>query len=149
MILHSGPNPSSPVLGKYCGNILPVVPVTTSNEIWMEYSSKTENNNKKGFNLTIESVQIGCGKSYISDSGEFSSKNFPNLYPNNEECEWIIGVWPGNTVSLQFVERFSLEQSVNCSKDYVQVKYNFFLINIKTINIDLIFNTFLIGNYYL
>lgn len=91
------------------------------------FSTENINSNKKGFNLTLESAQISCGKIYVSETGEFFSKNYPNLYPNNEECEWIIAVWPGNRVKLQFIERFSLEQSVNCTKDYVQVKYYIFL----------------------
>lgn len=119
--LYDGPDTESPVLGTYCGNILPENLVVSSNQILIVFSSIDFNNNKNGFNLTLESVTTGCGKHYVSESGEISSKNYPNLYPNNDECEWIIGVWPGNRIRLQFVERFSLEQSVNCSKDYVQV----------------------------
>jgi len=123
VIIHDGPSPESPVLGKYCGNILPQNLVATSNELWIVFSSETGKNNRKGFNLTLESTQNGCGNIYLSEKGMVSSKNYPNLYPNDEECEWTIGVLPGNKVSLQFVERFNLEQSVNCTKDYVQVRY--------------------------
>lgn len=123
MILYDGSGPESPVLGKYCGNILPDSIIVSSNELWVVFSSDGGNNNRKGFNLTLESAQIGCGKVYVSETGGFSSKNYPSLYPNNDECEWTIAVWPGNKVSLNFVERFNLEQSVNCTKDYVQVTY--------------------------
>lgn len=123
MILHDGPTPESPVLGKYCGNTLPDSIVTTSNELWIVFSSDSTNSTKKGFNITIESLLGGCGNVYISDTGTFTTKNYPLfLYPNNEECEWTISVWPGNKISLKFIERFSLEQSVNCTKDYVQVR---------------------------
>ncbi|XP_022177373.1 cubilin-like [Myzus persicae] len=121
VIIYDGPSPESPVLGKYCGNILPQNLVATSNELWVVFSSETGKNNRKGFNLTLESTQSGCGNIYISEKGKISTKNYPSLYPNNEECEWTIAVLPGNKVSLQFVERFNLEQSVNCTKDYVQV----------------------------
>jgi len=123
VIIHDGSSPESPVLGKYCGNILPENLVATSNEIWIEFSSESGKNNRKGFNLTLESSQNGCGNVYINEKGKISTKNYPNLYPNNEECEWTIAVLPGNKISLQFVERFSLEQSVNCTKDYVQVRH--------------------------
>lgn len=109
-------------MGKYCGNVLPEDIVATSNEIWIVFSTENVSSRKRGFNLTLESAQIGCGKIYVSETGEFMSKNYPNLYPNNEECEWIIAVWPGNRINLQFIERFGLEQSVNCTKDYVQVR---------------------------
>ncbi|CAI6368736.1 unnamed protein product [Macrosiphum euphorbiae] len=124
IMLHDGPSPESPVLGKYCGNILPENLVATSNELWVVFSSENGKSNMKGFNLTLESRQNGCGNMYAAEEGEISSRNYPNLYPNNEECEWIIAVLPGNNVGLQFVERFYLEQSVNCTKDYVQV-FNF------------------------
>jgi len=121
LTIYDGPDPVSPILGKYCGNLIPENLLASSNKILIEFSADSGNNNKKGFNLTLESVQIGCGNTYVSNSGEFTSKNYPNLYPNNEECEWTIATWPGNKVSLQFIERFSLEQSVNCTKDYIQV----------------------------
>jgi len=120
-MLHDGPSPESPVLGKYCGNILPENLVATSNELWVVFSSENGKINKKGFNLTLESKQNGCGNMYAVEKGEISSRNYPNLYPNNEECEWTISVFPGFKVSLQFIERFDLEKSVNCTKDYVQV----------------------------
>jgi len=121
-MLHDGPSPESPILGKYCGNILPENLVATSNNLWIVFSSETEKSNRRGFNLTLESKQNGCGNIYVMDKGELSSRNYPYLYPNNEECEWTIAVLPGYRVNLQFVERFNLEQSVNCTKDYVQVR---------------------------
>jgi len=120
--LYDGVGPESPSLGKYCGNILPETLWVSSNTIWVEFSSTNENRSKKGFNLTLESVAVGCGKLYVSETGQISSTKYPNLYPNNDECEWTISVWPGNRVNLQFVERFFLEESVNCTKDYIQVK---------------------------
>jgi len=122
-MLHDGNSPESPVVGKYCGNILPEALVATSNEIWIVFLSNGANNDKKGFNLTLESAQVGCGKMYVSDTGEFSTKNYPNLYPNDDDCEWIIAVWPGNKITMNFIERFNLEQSANCTKDYVQVTF--------------------------
>lgn len=121
--LHDGPTPESPVLGKYCGNVLPESLVAISHDIWIVFTSENGNGKKKGFNLTLETAEVGCGLTFMSRDGELFSKNYPNLYPNNEECEWTISVWPGNRVSLQFMDRFNIEKSVNCSKDYVQVKY--------------------------
>lgn len=93
-----------------------------SNEIWVEFLSGAENNTKRGFNLTVESTKIECGMVYSSESGEIQTKNYPQQYENNEECEWTIALLPGNMVYLEFVDRFYIEQSVNCSKDYVQVR---------------------------
>lgn len=113
------------MLGKYCGyDVKPEVLGAISNEIWIEFLSGTDNSTKKGFNLTVESTRAECGMVYSSVSGEISTKNYPQLYPNNEECEWTIALLPGNRVNLEFVDRFSIEQSVNCTKDYVQVRHS-------------------------
>lgn len=127
-MVYDGISSDSPVLGKYCGNILPENIVTLSNSIWIEFSSDNGNSQKKGFNMTLESTRIGCGNVYVTETGEITSKNYPNLYPNNEECEWTISMPEGNRVSLKFIERFSLEQSVNCTKDYIQARYNYIII---------------------
>ncbi|VVC39264.1 EGF-like, conserved site,EGF-like calcium-binding domain,CUB domain,EGF domain,EGF-like calcium- [Cinara cedri] len=123
LMIYNGMSPESPVLGKYCGNVVPenLVASTSSNVIWIVFSSDNGNSNKKGFNITLESTQVGCGNVYVSDTGEITSKNYPNLYPNNEECEWTISMKEGNRISLKFIERFNLEQSVNCTKDYLQI----------------------------
>lgn len=123
-MLYNGVISENLILGKYCGNILPNNLVITTNAIWLEFWSDFSNSQKKGFNITLEATQIGCGNVYLSESGEITSKNYPNLYPNNDECEWTISMSEGNSVSLKFIERFSLEESVNCTKDYVQVRYN-------------------------
>jgi len=46
---------------------------------------------------------------------------FPKQYPNNGECTWEIIGENGYHLGLTFVDRFSLETSPNCEKDYVQV----------------------------
>lgn len=123
-MIHDGPSSKSPVLGKFCGNILPNSLSAISNEIWIEFSSQRDDK-KKGFNVTLESFTTSvCGQIYELETGEISTKDYPKLYPNNEECEWIISVLPGNRINLQFLERFSLEKSVNCTNDYVQVRYS-------------------------
>ncbi|VVC39263.1 EGF-like, conserved site,EGF-like calcium-binding domain,CUB domain,EGF domain,EGF-like calcium- [Cinara cedri] len=121
VVLYDGPNFESPVLGKYCGNTLPESLTTTSSTIWIVFYSDIKNSTKNGFNLTIESAPGSCGNVFVSETGVFSTKNYPSLYPNNEECEWTIAVGPGYHISLKFIERFSLEQSINCTKDYIQV----------------------------
>lgn len=89
--------------------------------------------------MTLESTRIGCGNVHVTETGEITSKNYPNLYPNNEDCEWTISMPEGNRVSLKFIERFSLEQSANCTKDYIQARYNYnIIIEVTVSNLVLI-----------
>lgn len=36
------------------------------------------------------SFTSGCGGVLLSESGWFTSPNYPNNYPNNARCEWLI-----------------------------------------------------------
>lgn len=49
------------------------------------------------------------------------SANYPNNYPSNTDCIWIITVERGHRVDLQFVD-FDVEGStIRCGYDYVAV----------------------------
>ncbi|XP_048580740.1 uncharacterized protein LOC116621096 [Nematostella vectensis] len=72
--------------------------------------------------------EIGCTnrtidyvREYLNrNSGEFTTPAFPNLYPNNADCVWVITVDAGLVVELVFVE-FFLEDNA-CISDYVEVR---------------------------
>ena len=52
--------------------------------------------------------------------GNFTSPNYPNNYPHNLKCTWIITVPSGYYVYLYF-HHFNLEGGYNCPYDYVEV----------------------------
>lgn len=49
------------------------------------------------------------------------SKNFPENYPHNTDCEWLISVEASKRVVLTFQD-FDVESSTNCTYDYVAVR---------------------------
>lgn len=49
------------------------------------------------------------------------SPGFPNQYPLNKECTWIILVPNSKNIKLQFRE-FELEKHSNCRYDYLEVR---------------------------
>ncbi|OXB82103.1 UNVERIFIED_CONTAM: hypothetical protein H355_008982 [Colinus virginianus] len=65
---------------------------------------------------------IKCGGVLSAPSGNFSSPNFPGLYPYETECTWLIVVAEGSSVLLSF-SHFELEYHAACAYDYLQV-YN-------------------------
>ena len=83
----------------------------------MEIPSSTVNS---GFRALYTVENTACGGIFASESGRIASPNYPNAYPQNTECIWEIGGWPGNFITLQF-ESFSLESSENCNRDYVEI----------------------------
>lgn len=56
-----------------------------------------------------------------SQSTEITSPHFPKPYGNNEECEWEIRSTAGTHIGLVFRERFHIEDSSDCRKDFLQV----------------------------
>ncbi|NXA31451.1 CDCP2 protein, partial [Eudromia elegans] len=65
---------------------------------------------------------VKCGGVLSAPSGNFSSPNFPGLYPYDTECTWLIVVAEGSSVLLTF-SHFDLEYHDACGYDYLQV-YN-------------------------
>lgn len=45
---------------------------------------------------------LACGGDFYQTTGAFSSPNFPNSYPRNTRCEWIVHVAEGNEIYLKF-----------------------------------------------
>lgn len=61
-----------------------------------------------------------CGGVLTGLSGVLSSPEYPNNYPNNVECHWLIRASGPAAVKLVFVD-FQVEGSDECMYDYVAV----------------------------
>lgn len=61
-----------------------------------------------------------CGGVLTGLSGVLASPEYPNNYPNNVECRWVIRAAGPATVKLVFVD-FQVEGSEECTYDYVAV----------------------------
>ncbi|XP_075710556.1 discoidin, CUB and LCCL domain-containing protein 2 [Rhinoderma darwinii] len=63
----------------------------------------------------------GCGYTFFGpESGTFTSKNYPNTYPNNTVCEWKIQVKPGKRILLKFGD-FDIEDVDSCHSSYLRI----------------------------
>ena len=76
---------------------------------WFEFS---------GFRL--EWVTVGCGGQLTRPFGEITSPNYPNVYPHNIECTWLIEVDYGHSVEINFTD-VQTETQGQCSYDKVQL----------------------------
>ena len=61
---------------------------------------------------------------YHGSSGEITSPNYPDVYPENSDCVWSIIVEPSYHVEVRFVDDFDIEIQVDCLYDYVAVSLN-------------------------
>ena len=50
---------------------------------------------------------FSCGE-VNAEAGQIQSVNYPNNYPNNENCEWVITVPFGSIVTLDFETPFDV-----------------------------------------
>ncbi|KAM4047717.1 discoidin, CUB and LCCL domain-containing protein 2 [Anomaloglossus baeobatrachus] len=63
----------------------------------------------------------GCGYTFFgTESGTFTSKNYPNTYPNSTVCEWKIQVKPGERIVLKFGD-FDIEDVDSCHSSYLRI----------------------------
>ena len=64
---------------------------------------------------------LGCGGIMTATKGSIQSSSKDGFYNSNTNCTWKIQLTPGVVIKLNF-SRFDLEQSSNCTKDYVLIK---------------------------
>uniref|UniRef100_A0A3Q4G7T7 ST14 transmembrane serine protease matriptase a n=1 Tax=Neolamprologus brichardi TaxID=32507 RepID=A0A3Q4G7T7_NEOBR len=115
---------------RLCGKYLPSKRLSfLSSGNVMLVTMATHDQSFPGFRAQVSQVQkgnraIACGEKLIGSKGNFSSPNYPNYYPPNTKCEWLIEVPTDKVVKLVF-KRLLLSQlgkkNTNCDKDYVQV----------------------------
>ena len=66
------------------------------------------------FIFIAEANDPGCGGTITTPGTVFSSTNYPENYPNSEDCTRIIRFGAGQTVSLEFLH-FNLEGHATCA----------------------------------
>ena len=68
----------------------------------------------------LHAIISGCGAYMRTPTGNFTSLNYPNPYPNYRECSWNIEVAPSNRVELTIHDQ-DIQQSANCTSDQLIV----------------------------
>lgn len=122
--IYNGPTALSPTIGKYCGSeFSKQVMVSQRNTIFIEYHTENfvETSKNSVFEIKLESASFGCGGILNRNNFKFRTPLYDKPYPPNTECIWEIRADPGYHIGLSFYDRFFLEDSVNCTKDYVEV----------------------------
>ncbi|XP_061781197.1 neuropilin and tolloid-like protein 2 [Nerophis lumbriciformis] len=57
-----------------------------------------------------------------ADGGTFSSPNYPNTYPANKECLYVLEALPRQRIELLFDKAFYIEASFECRFDHIEVR---------------------------
>ncbi|KFM76021.1 Cubilin, partial [Stegodyphus mimosarum] len=117
--LRNGGTETSPLLGKYCGNrTIPEIR-SHSNILRLEFKSDISMS-APGFEIFFDTTAVGCGGILSSPSGSIVSPNYPQAYPFNADCEWLIRVSHGSAISVTIIE-IDIEEHETCMYDYLQI----------------------------
>lgn len=119
LILYSGPDQNSPVMGRYC-NQATAVNLVVERGLFIEYHLEppANANRNSSFNVTVK-YGSGCGGRLTYP---YRIIDFSEQYKNNVECIWEIEADPGFHIALSFLGRFYIEDSAKCAKDYLRVQ---------------------------
>ncbi|XP_003786834.1 cubilin [Otolemur garnettii] len=115
--IRNGNDSSSPLLGKYCGTLLPNPVFSQSNELYLRFKSDGIISSH-GYEIIWTSSPSGCGGTLYGDRGSFTSPGYPGTYPNNTHCEWTLIAPSGRllTISFYFV---SIDDPGDCVQNYL------------------------------
>ncbi|XP_020788612.1 dorsal-ventral patterning tolloid-like protein 1 isoform X1 [Boleophthalmus pectinirostris] len=115
--VHDGYWRKAPLLGRFCGDNVPDILISTDSRMWIEFRSSS-NWVGKGFAAVYEAI---CGGDITKDSGQIQSPNYPDDYRPSKECVWRISVSEGYHVGLNF-QAFEIERHDSCAYDYLEVR---------------------------
>lgn len=76
---------------------------------------------KTAFALSIEK-SISCSSETLVTRINPSIRIDKTSYKNNQECSWVFYTEPGLYLQVSFIRRFFIEDSVNCAKDYLEIR---------------------------
>lgn len=121
--VYNGPTASHPLIATYCGNSVQNNEHTRISQhyyVYVEYYSKSYDPNSN-FEMLVEPSSTGCGGIINKYVYSISLPLTDNQYKPNTECIWEIRADSGYHIGVQFINRFYIEDSANCTNDFVEM----------------------------
>ncbi|XP_006766106.1 PREDICTED: cubilin, partial [Myotis davidii] len=115
--VRNGSDSSSPLLGTYCGTLLPNPIFSQNNELYLRFKSDSATSSH-GYEIIWTSNPSGCGGTLYGDHGSFTSPGYPGTYPNHTHCEWAITAPAGRLVTVNFYF-ISIDDPGDCVQNYL------------------------------
>uniref|UniRef100_A0A8C6PT55 Neuropilin n=1 Tax=Nothobranchius furzeri TaxID=105023 RepID=A0A8C6PT55_NOTFU len=126
--IRDGISESADVLGRHCSNIAPAPIISSGPSLQIRFVSDYAHQGA-GFSLRYEIYKTGsefCFRNFTSPSGMIESPGFPDKYPHNLECSYMIIAPPHMDITLTFLT-FDLENDPlmvgegDCKYDWLEV----------------------------
>ncbi|XP_031795774.1 cubilin [Sarcophilus harrisii] len=115
--VRNGSDGSSPLLGKYCGPLLPNPIFSKSHLLYLRFKSDIMHSGH-GYEILWTSSPSACGGPLYGDSGSLTSPGYPDTYENNTHCEWTVTGSAGKILVLSF-SFFSIYDPGECIQNYL------------------------------
>uniref|UniRef100_A0A8C1HS32 Neuropilin n=1 Tax=Cyprinus carpio carpio TaxID=630221 RepID=A0A8C1HS32_CYPCA len=114
-------------LGRFCGKIAPSPIISNGNSLFIKFTSDYESTGA-GFSIRYEIHRTGaeCSKNFTEPNGVIQTPGFPDKYPNNLECTFIIFAPKMAEIVLDF-QSFDMEPDTTapagavCRFDYLEI----------------------------
>uniref|UniRef100_A0A8C5HLY4 Neuropilin n=1 Tax=Gouania willdenowi TaxID=441366 RepID=A0A8C5HLY4_GOUWI len=126
--IRDGVSETADVLGRHCSNIAPAPIISSGSSLQIRFVSDYAHQGA-GFSLRYEIFKTGsefCFRNFTSSSGMIESPGFPDKYPHNLECSYMIIAPPHMDITLTFLT-FDLENDPllvgegDCKYDWLDV----------------------------
>lgn len=129
IIIRNGDDIDAPFLGngKFCDTPNIELPPTAGNKAYVQYVREvTVLTTDDAFKIEYRQVEHDCGGEIILaanfNSTTISSPNYPNIPAPFIECIWKISAPNGELIKIDFIERFDLAVSRNCTQEYIEIR---------------------------
>ncbi|XP_021504160.1 cubilin isoform X2 [Meriones unguiculatus] len=116
---YDGSSSANTRVARVCGRQRPPNSIiSTENSLFVRFQSGSSRQSR-GF---LAQFRQECGGHIITDSSDtISSPLFPEKYPHNQNCTWILEAQPPfNHITLSFMH-FQLQSNINCTQDFVEI----------------------------
>ncbi|XP_068196187.1 neuropilin-1a-like [Antennarius striatus] len=89
--VYNGGDELAPMLGKFCGKIAPSPIISSGSQLLIKFVSDYETHGA-GFSVRYEVFKTGpeCSRNFTAPRGVIKTPGFPEKYPNNLDCTFMI-----------------------------------------------------------
>lgn len=125
--VYNGANDSAPMVGKFCGKIAPSPIISSGGTLTIKFVSDYETHGA-GFSIRYEVFKTGpeCSRNFTAPHGVLHTPGFPDKYPNNLECTFMILAPQMSEIIVDF-DSFDMEPDTTpppgalCRYDWLEI----------------------------
>ncbi|KAM3605223.1 uncharacterized protein V6R79_022465 [Siganus canaliculatus] len=125
--VYNGGDELSPMLGKFCGKIAPSPIISAGSQLLIKFVSDYETHGA-GFSVRYEVFKTGpeCSRNFTAPRGVIKTPGFPEKYPNNLDCTFMIFGPKMSEIVVEF-DSFDMEPDTTpppgalCRYDWLEI----------------------------